>query len=339
MCEKNTKKGVFNISKEQINTIDTLKLVTKIVSIIMIMLIIMLVITTIVYKPVYKVTLKNNELGYIKDKTQFINNLDQFLNQKNDEIAFIHIDENPNYEFVLTKRENEVKDVEILELVKSEAIIYNRVYTVNTTDKEVATFKTKVEAEKFVSDLANIKVSKNTEFTITESHIANPVFTEYEQAMNDVKENYEVKQVKTSSLGNRIPVYEYDGSVQVSFKNPARGTITSRYGYRSSGFHTGIDIANPVGTPIYTAAKGIVLFSGDRGTYGRTVIVQHENNMITYYAHCDELLVKEGDTVELGDQIATIGLTGKTTGPHLHFEVRINNESVNPQKYVENMGK
>lgn len=329
---------MFNISKEQINAIDTLKLITKIVSIIMIMLITMLIITAILYKPVYKVTLENKEIGYIKNKENFVNSLDEFLNQSNEEIAFVHIDEKPNYEFVLTRKQKSINDTDILALVKAEAIIYNRIYTVNTSDKEVATFKTKVEAEKFISDLKNENIDKDVQFVINESHIANPVFTEYEQAMNAVKENYEVKTKSQPKLSTRIAVSEYDSSINVAFASPARGTVTSRYGYRSSGFHTGIDIANPVGTPIYAAADGVVLFAGDRGNYGRTVIIQHENNMITYYAHCDKLLVSEGDKVSLGDQVSTIGMTGRTTGPHVHFEVRINNETVNPQKYVQNIG-
>lgn len=336
---KITKKGVFNISKEQINAIDTLKLITKIVSIIMIMLMSMLVVTTILYKPVYKVTLENKEIGNIEDKKQFISMLDEFLNQSNEEIAFVHINEKPSYKFILTKRQKEINDLDVLALVEAEAIVYNRVYTVNTSSEEIATFKTKVEAEQFVSDLSNKNIDKDIEFVVNESHIANPTFTEYEQAMNTVKEKYEVKKVSTSNLSTRISSYEYDSNISVAFASPARGTITSRYGYRSSDFHTGIDIANPVGTPIYSAADGTVIFSGDRGTYGRTVIIQHDNNMITYYAHCDKLLVQEGDNVKLGDQIATIGLTGRTTGPHVHFEVRINNEAVNPQKYVKNIGK
>lgn len=111
-------------------------------------------------------------------------------------------------------------------------------------------------------------------------------------------------------------------------------TITSRFGTRLNGTHTGIDLATDEGTDIMAAASGTVVYSGYRGSYGEMVIIDHGNGIQTYYAHCLELLVNSGDVVEQGDLIAKVGMTGLSTGPHLHFEVRINQRAVNPQEYL-----
>ena len=121
---------------------------------------------------------------------------------------------------------------------------------------------------------------------------------------------------------------------------PVSGTITSRFGYRSSpgGIgstnHKGLDIAAPNGTLIYAAADGTVEFSGYKGSLGKLVIINHGNGVKTYYAHCSSLKVSAGQKVSAGTNIATVGKTGTATGYHLHFEIRVNGTSVNPQKYI-----
>lgn len=117
---------------------------------------------------------------------------------------------------------------------------------------------------------------------------------------------------------------------------PTAGQITSPFGYRyifgSTSFHQGLDIANAAGTEIYAAADGTVIWSAPKGTYGNLVKVDHGNGFTTCYAHCAQLLVKEGDAVRQGEKIALMGSTGRSTGPHLHFEVRWQNEPVDPQQ-------
>lgn len=123
-----------------------------------------------------------------------------------------------------------------------------------------------------------------------------------------------------------------------TFAWPLRGTITSRFGYRSifggTSYHSGLDIAAPYGTQISAADGGTVTFVGWRGSYGQTVIITHDNGMVTYYAHCSSLLVNTGDRVYQGQAIARVGMTGTATGYHCHFEVRVNGHSVNPEAYL-----
>lgn len=122
---------------------------------------------------------------------------------------------------------------------------------------------------------------------------------------------------------------------------PTDGRISSPFGYRSDPInslekkHEGIDIAAPYGADIRAAANGKVIFSGTNGNYGKCIIINHNNGITTLYAHASSLLVKEGETVKKGDVIAKVGSTGKSTGPHLHFEVRINGTPDDPTKYLD----
>lgn len=119
---------------------------------------------------------------------------------------------------------------------------------------------------------------------------------------------------------------------------PIYGRITSYFGGRnifgSYSYHSGIDISASYGAPIYAADGGTVTFSGWKGTYGKLVIITHDNGTKTYYAHNSSLLVSSGQKVYKGQQIAKAGSTGRSTGVHCHFEVRVNNKAVNPLNYL-----
>lgn len=122
------------------------------------------------------------------------------------------------------------------------------------------------------------------------------------------------------------------------YKWPCSGKITSYFGYRrifgSRSYHSGIDIAAPKGTAVKAADGGKVTFSGYKGNYGYLVIVTHDNGTQTYYGHCSSLLVSAGQRVYQGQTIARVGSTGRSTGNHCHFEVRIRGSSVNPLNYL-----
>lgn len=121
---------------------------------------------------------------------------------------------------------------------------------------------------------------------------------------------------------------------------PTSGRITSGYGYRSDPFggsrqfHTGIDIGAPRGTPIYATANGVVQFSGYQGGYGYVVYINHGYGFTTVYAHMHRIVARSGQRVTKGQLIGYAGSTGRSTGPHLHYEVRLNGRTVNPLNYL-----
>lgn len=117
---------------------------------------------------------------------------------------------------------------------------------------------------------------------------------------------------------------------------PAKGTLTSGYGWRWGRMHRGIDIAGPIGTPILSAGPGVVDFAGwNRGGYGKLVEIRHPDGSLTRYAHNNRILVNKGQQVKQGQQIAEMGSTGYSTGPHLHFEIHPSGKGAdNPISYL-----
>lgn len=119
------------------------------------------------------------------------------------------------------------------------------------------------------------------------------------------------------------------------FKYPTDGRLTSEFGPRWGRFHYGIDLASPTGTPVFASDNGVVTFAGEKGSFGKIVMIDHNNGYETYYAHNSEILVSEGEIVEQGQMIAKVGVTGRTTGPHCHFEVHVDGVAQNPLDYLE----
>jgi len=123
---------------------------------------------------------------------------------------------------------------------------------------------------------------------------------------------------------------------------PVDGFISSPFGVRSSSysgrgeFHKGIDIRARPGTPIIAPAKGTVNFSGGDGAYGLSVELQHNRAITTKYGHMQRIIVREGQQVKRGDIVGFVGSTGRSTGPHLHYEVKLNGVHVNPMRYILN---
>lgn len=115
---------------------------------------------------------------------------------------------------------------------------------------------------------------------------------------------------------------------------PITGSITSPYGKRGRDYHEGIDIGASYGSPVAASNSGVVVFAGRNGAYGNLIIIDHGGGIQTYYAHLSKIMVSEGQRVEKGSVIGRVGSTGRSTGPHLHFEVRVNGATKNPITYL-----
>ena len=136
-------------------------------------------------------------------------------------------------------------------------------------------------------------------------------------------------------LNQRVP-----GTPSSAFLWPAAGPISSPFGPRPNpmgpgyDFHPGIDIAADQGAPIHAAAPGRVVQVGPDGGYGNVVVIDHGNGLTTKYGHCSQTFATVGEMVGAGDEIATVGSTGHSTGPHLHFEVREGDKPIDPSLFL-----
>lgn len=132
---------------------------------------------------------------------------------------------------------------------------------------------------------------------------------------------------RAATTSSKVMLWPIDASAKYRITSPFNED-------RSSHYHQGIDIACDKGTPIYAAMAGTVSVAKNSGSYGKHIMINHGNNVVTVYAHCSALYVSVGDKVAKGEQIAAVGSTGRSTGNHLHFEVRINGKQYNPMYYV-----
>jgi len=140
--------------------------------------------------------------------------------------------------------------------------------------------------------------------------------------------------------GGALTAWERASAIGEVFRSPVKGRISSRMGFRLDPFtnrrayHTGVDIAARIGTTVRASQFGRVLYAGYHGNYGKTVIIVHPQGYETLYAHLGKITVKRGQSVQQGGSIGAVGSTGRSTGPHLHFEVHQNGKLVDPLKVV-----
>lgn len=145
------------------------------------------------------------------------------------------------------------------------------------------------------------------------------------------------EQEKTVFQVAALRVEEASRGAVSSFLMPVIGVISSPYGWRKSGFHHGLDIAAKTGTPIRAVKAGQVDFCGRQSVYGNTVIISHGAELQTLYGHASRIYVKNDQWVSKGQIIATVGSTGRSTGPHLHFAVKVKDKFVDPKRYLPSL--
>ncbi len=204
--------------------------------------------------------------------------------------------------------------------VETEALPYE---TVKQENSSLARGDEKIisEGEDGVQEVT-YKVREENGVSISAEAISNKVITPAVDAVMEVGTQYYIAS-------------RSDGGGAGTVGWPAAGTVTSQFGWRSRGWHSGIDVAAPVGTTIFAAKGGTVIDTKTESGYGMVVRIDHGDGMVTVYAHCSEFYVSEGDVVDRNTAIAAIGMTGTTTGPHVHFEVRIDGQALNPMDYLE----
>lgn len=291
------------------------------------------------YKPAYEVTIAGEKLGYIERIDEFKNLIEEkIINQEGEYIADVSLIHEPEYNFKLLKRTSETNSNDVIEKLKTaDTVITYKYYEVALNNETKSYVKTLEEAKKVVNEIKEEFADDNLELNLQ-------INEKYTESIENVDtNNLEVATASVENAAKEIKEENENKDALAIVNNiklsvlPVTGRITSRYGERSSlrrSTHTGLDIACTTGTDIKVVSNGTVTFSGKKGSYGNLIIVDHGNGVETWYGHCSKLYEKVGNTVNAGDIIAAVGSTGNSTGPHLHFEIRINGECVNPQNYV-----
>ncbi len=241
--------------------------------------------------------------------------------------------------------------------------IQNQRQQIQDFANEINSLKAKLVAlsgfEKKIRIIANIEKSDDSENifgvggSIPEDLDAEiPLKEKHNSLMRDMHE--QIDQLNTASL-NQAEEFEsllksLEDQQNLLASTPAilpipRGAkswVTSRFGYRKSPFtgrrefHKGYDISSRKGTPILAAADGVITFVGKKGLLGNLVVIDHGHGIVTRYGHCDKFLKERGDKVKRWEPVALMGNTGRSTGPHVHYEVHLNGMPVNPEKYILN---
>jgi len=297
------------------------------------------------FKPIYAVTINGEAVGYSADKSKLQARINQYIESgeggDNSNIAFVQVDNLPEYKMCLLKRNIVTNDDEIFEKIKQSGVTYYKYYAILKGEEEKAYVSEFAKAEEIVTKLKEKDSNNIDQISILEmydtelkefSEVEATVAALYEKKVVVVKKPVSTGKVKTSTSISYKKV-----ALGINLIRPISGTITSRFGSVSSlrvSNHTGLDIAASTGTKIKACAGGTVTFSGYKGSYGYLVVVNHGNGVETYYGHCSKLYVSAGQQVNQGDVIAAVGNTGNSTGSHLHLEIRVNGIAYNPQNYL-----
>ena len=306
---------------------------------------------SLLYKPIYSVTLDGKLIGYCAQKSKLQERIDEYVengNGDNKNVAFVELDSMPKYDLCLLKRGITTNDEEIFEKVAENGTTYYKYYAILDDNEEklsVAEFSTAEEVVQGLKDknsenANNIQIIEkyDTEFAdcVDKDEAIESLYEEKKVEQPVVKvasSNSSTSKISSKSSGNAAGfstsrnMSRTTASLGINLIKPITGTITSRFGSVSSirsGAHTGLDIGASSGTPVKVAASGTVVWAGYKGSLGNLVVVQHSNGVQTYYGHCSKIYVSSGQTVSQGQTISAVGSTGNSTGPHLHFEIRVN---------------
>ncbi len=296
------------------------------------------------FKPIYQVSISGEEVGYIESKTELEDNVKQTINENNENVDSVKITIEPEYELKLVNRTIETNEEEVASAITKDMIVTYKYYEIALNESVIDTVSTIEDAEELINEIKENKQEEleqnNINLTVTEKYTEEKVETstiEIARVNLNSKVDTAIEEEKArKEEEERIKNMPDVNGIKLATA-PITGTITSRYGVSSSirsSRHTGLDIAATKGTPIKVVADGTVTFARYNGSYGYLVKVNHGNGVETWYAHTSKMYVTVGQEVKAGDVIALVGSTGNSTGPHLHFEIRINGEHVNPQNYL-----
>ncbi len=308
------------------------------------------------YKPAYKVTVSGETIGYVENLELIENKVEKYMNSTEGNVAFREIEETPKYEFKLINRDKNVSNQDVMLALEKLTTTTYKFYAVTSDGEQKAIVASQDEAESIINEIKTdlnkdvdlklgiVEVYKTDKSEVSSKETATSTLNEYKIAKVTEYENKKAEEAKKraaaikakslATMATGAPTGNLNG---LALAVPVNGSISSRFGSRGgsrSSAHTGLDISTSSGTGIRPVAAGTVIYAGYRGSYGNLLIIDHGNGVQSYYAHCSALYVSTGQQVGADSTIAAVGSTGNSTGPHLHLEIRINGNPVNPQNYI-----
>ena len=294
------------------------------------------------YKPAVKAYVAGNFIGYFSSEAQFDEAYNDLVTEKQkiDSNVKVYLEEEPVFESSYI-RDSLFEDQNIYTNLRAEIKTEYTIYEVAVDDKVEMTFNSKDDAnnysEKLKDEIDDIDVKINEKKveelgTITTIERADAI-------LEDIVDRNKPVEIPQTTVATTTYTYDYSSTSTDATASESIATaammeggiwptvaryISSTYGWRWGSMHSGTDIAGAMGDPIYAYKSGLVTFAGWNGSYGYMIKIDHGNGFSTWYAHCSSLYVSAGTEVAQGDTIAAMGSTGWSTGPHLHFETRIN---------------
>lgn len=311
---------------------------------------------------------QNNILNEIKDLDERISYIEKNISKSNEEIEALDI-EIKNTQEEIKDLENNIKlnqdalgerlkvinnnySMGYIKVILSSASLsdfFNNIYIVKQViaqDKEMLKEldNNKIEIENKEKELEDKKNKQEENRKALQQDNDNLLAdkSELEALKRELEKEEDELEAKLEEIAMQNSLDVSQGTIisSGSWPVPGKTRVSSPYGYRihpilnTRKLHTGIDIPAPTGTPAVAIDNGTVIFSGVQSGYGNTLMIKHDDGKVTLYAHNDKLLASVGDRVQKGQVVTKIGSTGRSTGPHLHFEVRINGKTTDPMKYI-----
>jgi murein DD-endopeptidase MepM/ murein hydrolase activator NlpD len=244
-------------------------------------------------------------------------------------------------EIALLQKENEQQKIQLTYLGQRIDLINNKMGELNEFDRKLK-IMTNLEENENQGPFIGVGGSEPTVVAYNSNNMDEPV-KDMVRSMHQSLDQLNEEIITGTQVKHKLFQYLEDQKVLLASTPsiwPTKGWLSSRFGYRISPFtqkremHKGIDISTRLKTPVVAPADGIVIKTGWNGSFGRMIAIQHGNGFITKYAHLNKILVKKGQAVKRGDEIGLVGKTGRSTGPHLHYEIHVKGVPVNPLRYI-----
>ncbi|GFZ33374.1 hypothetical protein CSC2_39000 [Clostridium zeae] len=290
----------------------------------------------------FKFVIGKNNIGYIANKEEGKQILEKVADRyieigKIDKSDIVSISIDTNSEYIEEK-------ISVSNVLPTDEVVNKIIETDKDSEEPLVKVEVKTKDKTMIDVEPATIINSSEDLFIGESKVDKGT-----NGKNEIEEESTYingKKINTEKINEKVVVKPIDTVIHSGIKNPipsgtaflskpSRGSISSNFGARWGEVHHGIDIASNVGDPIGAALDGMVKETSYNSVYGNMIVVDHGGGIETIYGHCSKILVKPGQKIKRGDTIGKVGTTGRSTGPHLHFELRVNGTAINPNKYIK----